>query len=48
MLKANAKNKQINDCLKQALILRTTINAWIRIMKDYSMHYSMQNNKHKC
>ena len=31
MLKTNAKNKQINDCLKQALMLRTIINAWIRI-----------------
>ena len=33
-VKTNAKNKQNNDCLKQALMLRTIINAWIRITKD--------------
>ena len=27
MLKTNAENKKINDCLKQALMLRTITNA---------------------
>ena len=38
MFKTNAKNNQINDCLKQALVLRTITKAWIgiriRIIKD--------------